>query len=101
MFVVVLTYKVPLSEVDRHMKAHVKYLEACYAKDIFVASGRQKPRRGGVILARGVDRETLDELLTLDPFHAHGVADFEVIEFRTSLHAQAFADFADPGTRAI
>jgi uncharacterized protein YciI len=31
----------PLSEVDRHMRAHVKFLQEHYAAKTFIATGRR------------------------------------------------------------
>ena len=98
MFVVMLTYVKPLPEVDRHMRAHMKFLHEQYAARIFIASGRQVPRTGGVILARAASKQALVELMQRDPFCQSGVATFEVIEFRTSQHDPAFAPFADDET---
>ncbi len=95
MFVVLLTYVKPLAEVDQHMRAHMKFLNEQYAARTFVASGRQVPRTGGVILARAASKAALAELLQRDPFVQNGVATFELIEFRTSQHDPAFAPFAD------
>ena len=98
MFVVLLTYVKPLPEVDRHMRAHMKFLDQQYAARTFIASGRQVPRTGGVILARCPSKEALVELMQRDPFLQNGVATFEVIQFRTSQHDPAFAPFADDET---
>src|SRR5262245_54429887 len=98
MFVVLLTYVKPLPDVDRHMRAHVKFLAEHYAAKTFITSGRQVPRTGGVILARATSKEALVEILQRDPFCQHGVATFEVIEFRTSQHDPAFAPFVDDAT---
>jgi len=99
MFVVLLTYVKPLPEVDRHMREHMKFLAEQYAARTFVASGRQVPRTGGVILARCASRAALAEILQRDPFVQHGVATFEIVEFRTSQHDPDFAPFADGGKR--
>ena len=98
MFIVLLTYVKPLAEVDRLMGAHMKFLREQYAARTFIASGRQVPRTGGVILARGPSKEALVELMQRDPFCQSGAATFQVIEFRTSQHDPAFAPFADEGT---
>ena len=98
MFVVLLTYVKPLPEVDRHMRAHVKFLQEHYAARTFIASGRQVPRKGGIVLARCASKEALVEIMQRDPFCQNGVATFEVIEFRTSQHDPAFAPFADDKT---
>jgi len=44
MFVIELTYKAGLAEIDRHMKAHVAFLNRHYASGRFVVSGRKIPR---------------------------------------------------------
>jgi uncharacterized protein YciI len=101
MFVVLLTYQRPLVEIDRTMRAHVAFLEEGYRAGVFVASGRQVPRKGGVILAVSPSREALAALMEQDPFVREGLAGFELVEFRTSLHHPALARFADEGTRAV
>ena len=52
MFIVLLTYRKPLAEIDRLMDDHVAWLKGHYAAGLFIASGRRVPRTGGVILAR-------------------------------------------------
>lgn len=81
MFVVSLTYKKPIAEVEPHLAAHICYLDECYAKGIFIASGRKVPRTGGVILAKAESRAALEAILQQDPFYFEDVAEFEVIEF--------------------
>jgi len=98
MFIVLLTYVKPLAEVDRRMRAHVKFLQEHYAAKTFIASGRQVPRTGGVILARAASKEALVEVMQRDPFVQNGVATFEIVQFRTSQHDPGFAPFADDET---
>ena len=87
MFVIELIYKVPLAQIDAHMRAHVKFLNKYYASGHFVISGRKIPRDGGIILAVGESRERIEAIVREDPFCARGLADFRVIEFRASQHA--------------
>jgi uncharacterized protein YciI len=101
MFVVLLTYQRPLREIDRRMPEHVAFLEEGYRAGLFAASGRQIPRKGGVILAVAPDRESLAALMELDPFVREGLATYEIVEFRTSLHHPSLKRFADEGTRAV
>lgn len=101
MFVVLLTYERPLAEIDRRMGAHVAFLEEGYRAGVFLASGRQVPRRGGVILAMAPSRADLESVMERDPFVREGLARFEIVEFRTSLHHPALKNFADPGTRTV
>ena len=87
MFVIELTYKAPLAEIDAHMRAHVRFLNTYYASGTFLISGRKIPRDGGIILAVGASREQIEAIVREDPFCARGLADFRVIEFRASQHA--------------
>jgi uncharacterized protein YciI len=87
MFVIELTYKVELSEIDRQMAAHVRFLQKYYASGTFVVSGRKIPRDGGVIVAVGTSRQQIEAIVQEDPFHEHGLADFRIIEFRASQRA--------------
>ena len=87
MFVIELTYKVDLSAIDSHMKAHVAFLNKYYASGNFLVSGRKIPRDGGVILAVGESKAQIEAIVREDPFHRHGLADFRVIEFRASQRA--------------
>jgi uncharacterized protein YciI len=88
-FVLLLTYVKPLAEVDALMREHVAWLDEQYAAGRFLVSGRRIPRTGGVILARGDDREAMEALAATDPFVRGGVATVEVIQFRASQRATA------------
>ena len=92
-FVLVLTYVKPLPDVDALMRKHMAWLDEQYAAGRFVVSGRQIPRTGGVILARGDDREEIEALAASDPFVSGGVATCEVIQFRASQTADGFDEF--------
>lgn len=87
MFVIELTYKAALSEIDAAMAAHVVFLKKYYAAGTFVASGRKIPRDGGIILAVAESRERVEAIMREDPFCTRGLADVRVIEFRVSQRA--------------
>ena len=88
MFVIELVYKAELGEIDAHMAAHVRFLKKYYASGNFLVSGRKIPRDGGIILAVGKSRQEIEAILEEDPFYAHGLADFRIIEFRASQKAK-------------
>jgi len=88
-FVVTLTYIKPLEAVDVLIPAHVEWLKAQYAAGYFLASGRRVPRTGGVILAHGLERATLEGVLAQDPFSIAGVAEYSIVEFVPSMAAEA------------
>jgi len=89
MFVVLLTYSQPLAAVDALVPAHREYLQRMYRAGTFLLSGRKEPRDGGVILANAASVEELESALSQDPFHVHGVASYQVIEFLPTMAAPA------------
>jgi uncharacterized protein YciI len=86
-FVIELTYKVDLTDIDAHMAAHVEFLKKYYAAGNFLVSGRKIPRDGGIIMAVGKNRRQVEAIVVEDPFYTHGLADFRIIEFRASQRA--------------
>jgi uncharacterized protein YciI len=87
MVVITLTYLKPLDEVDALMRKHVAWLKRHYAAGLFIASGRQKPRAGGIILAKSGDLKALKAAMADDPFVVSGAASFELVEFAPSMTA--------------
>lgn len=87
MFVIELSYKAPLAEIDAAMKPHMAFLKKHYAAGTFLISGRKIPRDGGIILALAESREKIEAIMREDPFCSRGLADFRVIEFRASQKA--------------
>ena len=88
MFIIELSYKAPLQQVDAQMKPHMAFLNKYYASGHFLLSGRKIPRDGGIILAVGKSREEIEAIAAQDPFCQKGVADFRVIEYRVSQRAE-------------
>src|SRR4051812_25065814 len=87
MFIVELVYRANLSEIDRHMPAHMQFLKKHYASGRFLMSGRKIPRDGGVIVAVGESREEIEAIAADDPFCARGLAEARIVEFRVSQRA--------------
>ena len=85
MFIAILTYKKPMSEVDEYLKAHRDYLAAHYAAGDFIASGPQNPRIGGVIMIKATDREAVNTIISQDPFNINGIADYLIVEFTPTM----------------
>ncbi|MGO9170817.1 MAG: YciI family protein [Rhodomicrobium sp.] len=80
MYAVVLRYKLPIADVDRHIEGHRHWLRENYAAGNFLLSGPQRPRTGGFILAAAMERTQLDGILRSDPFSQNGIAEYEVID---------------------
>ena len=87
MFVIELTYKAPLAEIDANMTAHVRFLKKHYAAGHFLVSGRKIPRDGGIILAMAPSLKDVEAIIQDDPFYRRGLADFRIVQFRASQRA--------------
>ena len=85
MFIAILTYKKPLSEVDRFLAAHREYLAKHYAAGDFITSGAQTPRIGGVIMIKAENRTAVDAIIAKDPFNINGIADYQIVEFAPTM----------------
>lgn len=81
MFIVTVTYKKPLEEVDRFLAAHREFLTRHYATGDIVTSGPQTPRKGGIIVIKVDSREKAEVIIHEDPFFINKIADYTVVEF--------------------
>ena len=81
MFVITLSYVADLDRIDAEADAHMAWVDSQYDDGVFVASGAQVPRTGGVILAAGLERPELEARLALDPFKRKGLAEYTIVEF--------------------
>lgn len=81
MFMIELTYKAPITEVDKYLQAHREFLDYHYKQGLLVLSGPKKPRVGGVILAATTDKAYLESVFKQDPYYLADIADYEFTEF--------------------
>ncbi len=88
MFIAILTYKKPLSEVDKYLQAHRDYLAEHYTAGDFIASGPQNPRVGGVIMIKASGRDAVNAIISQDPFNINGIADYQIVEFTPSMFCE-------------
>jgi len=84
MHIATLTYVADLAEIDAALRDHVAWLDENYSDGVFLVSGRQEPRVGGVILADGITRDELDGRMALDPLNQRGLAEYAVVTFAPS-----------------
>jgi uncharacterized protein YciI len=87
---VILTYLFELDVVDVHRPAHVDWLKLGYENGVLIASGRQRPPTGGVLIFRG-DKAAVEAIAATDPFVLNGVATAEVTHFVATMAAPALA----------
>ena len=90
MFILVLTYQKPLSEVEKYLSEHRIFLDKYYENGNFIASGKQNPRVGGVILCKAKDRTFIQTIIEEDPFYIRAIAKYDVIEFEVTMCLDKF-----------
>jgi uncharacterized protein YciI len=90
MFLLLSRYTRPVDEIDRILPKHRAFLDRCYNSGLFIVSGPQDPRIGGVILTRDATRAEIDAALAEDPFVREGVSEYEIIEFKATRKAEWF-----------
>lgn len=95
MFVILLDYLAASEVIDRHLVAHRAHLAEQYAAGRLLVSGPQRPRSGGVIIARCADRAEVEAMMQRDPFIRQGVASYRIIEFVARATCAELAAFAE------
>ena len=86
MIVIQLTYKTPISEVDKYLQAHREFLDYHYKQGLLVMSGPLKPRTGGIIIAASHDKALVESIFKQDPYYLAEIADYQFIEFTPVKH---------------
>ena len=93
LFIISLSYKATLAEVDRYLAGHNQFLRKYYDNRTFLCSGPKIPRVGGVILCRSESVDSVTTIISEDPFNINNVADYEITEFRVADCAEGFETF--------
>ncbi|HHF7344584.1 TPA: YciI family protein [Legionella feeleii] len=92
MFIVQLTYKAAISEVDKYLQAHREFLDYHYKQGLLLASGPMKPRTGSILIATTRDKAHLEAMLQQDPYYLAEIADYQIIEFTPVKHREELKD---------
>lgn len=81
LFVVLMHYSRPITDVDAIRPEHSAHLERLATQGVTLAWARRTPPTGGVIIALAPDRDTLERAFADDPYVRRGVATAEIVEF--------------------
>lgn len=87
MFLLLSRYLKPVEEIDRVLTEHRAFLDRYYNSGVFIVSGPQEPRVGGVIITADVPRSVIDAALAEDPFVREGISEYEILEFKATKKA--------------
>ena len=93
MFIVRLSYKKALADIDALLPAHTEFLQENYRKGIFVLSGPCDPRTGGIVISSIKSQDDLEEIMKKDPFYTNGAATFEIIKFAPRMASDELKGF--------
>jgi uncharacterized protein YciI len=98
-FVIEITYRAPLTEIDRALSAHRQFLQNAYDQNRLLLSGPQNPRIGGIIIARGQSLDEVQAFFAGDPYQMAKLASYRYIEFAPVKHLPAIANWVGDGTQ--
>ncbi|HMN98229.1 MAG TPA: YciI family protein [Miltoncostaeaceae bacterium] len=79
MYLLMARYTRPIEEVDALLEEHKAWIGS--NSDKILLTAREEPLIGGLILARGDSLDEVWEMIRQDPFHASGMAEYEVREY--------------------
>jgi uncharacterized protein YciI len=95
MFIIFIRNLRPIEEVEELLPQHIEFLDYYYGEGIFICSGQQTSKSGGIIIARAENREHMESVMCEDPLFRMGVSDFSIVEFETERYSQKFASLVD------
>lgn len=95
MYIVSLNYVKAVSEVEKYLEEHIKFLEKYYEMGKFICSGRKNPRTGGVILLNAESLAEVEKIILEDPFNANEIAEYEITEFFPTKYNKNFKIFVE------
>jgi len=81
MFLLLARYTRPIEEVDRLLDGHRAWIVTNVEAGRILLTARQVPLTGGMLLARGKDSDEIWHMISEDPFHTSGMAEYSVLEF--------------------
>lgn len=91
MFFITSAYSAPPERIAAVLPAHRDWVSRLYDRGVFLLSGRLVPFSGGFMLACGVARDELDEILATDPLRLGGLLTHQVVELEPTRAADRLA----------
>ncbi len=80
MYIITLTLTDKKSKAADFMAAHNDWIAGGFEDGVFLFVGSLKPQPGGVLLAAGIDRASLEQRVAMDPFVREGIAEPHIQE---------------------
>lgn len=83
MFIVLIEF-IEQTLLNQYLNEHRQYLDECYQKGYFLASGQNESKTGGVIISLLDNQEKLQIVLDKDPIFLNQIAKYEILQFTPS-----------------
>lgn len=93
LFVILITYTKPFSEVEKVLPKHRAFLQEGYANQNLLASGPNPTKTGGIVVGSFNTRDEALEFFKNDPYAKDSVATHEILEFTPVLHSDFLKTF--------
>lgn len=93
LFVILITYTKPMSEIETILPSHRAFLQKGYESKNLLASGPQNPKTGGIVVGTFDSKEAAEEFFKNDPYALNSVATHQVLEFTPVLHQEFLKGF--------
>jgi uncharacterized protein YciI len=81
LFIISLRYLAQSDKIAAMLPKHVAFLDKHFTAGDFLLAGNQVPPTGGIILARGKDRTTVERIMRQAPFLKNKLASMDIAEF--------------------
>ena len=95
MYLLMARYTRPAEEVDALLEEHKAWIGR--NSDKILLTAREEPLIGGVIIARAGSLDEIWAMIREDPFHASGMSEYEVREYRPVRAAPGVEGLLEPG----
>ncbi|MGK5091644.1 YciI family protein [Deltaproteobacteria bacterium TL4] len=92
-YILLLTYQVPVEKIMEAVPAHRDYLEPYDRQGDILLSGMQSTQKGGVIIMRAANDGAVQQFIEGDPFHQRGLATYEIIHLDVRRHQGVVSDW--------
>lgn len=90
LFIVDVSYIVPIETVDQHLLAHRDFLNKYIQLGLIVVAGKKNPRTGGMIIIKTDSLSHAQAIMSEDPFSIYKVANITITEMEPTLISEPF-----------
>lgn len=95
MYVLVVNIIADQETVEIHAERHRNWVKQCLQQGLFIAAGARTDQRGGVILAKARNTESLKQLINEDIYVQENIAEYKIITIDCKFTAPGYENLLD------